>query len=304
MVMLSLGLGLGGAVILHHGGHMRYSKQWYLNAAWVQGAVPVGLWVHHWGLKHRIHHRLPAVFPADRYTTGNMFVRLHPSAPWRPMHRYQYLYIILGYAIYWLSEVASQIRYLINGSIPYSNENLKASQRLLLYFSEKSMCAAVLLPYFLLGNDAWRTGYLLMIAGTIGSIYAGLLVGVGHINMGIRPAVELPESGAWVSYVLSSTVSFRVESRVAGWLSGGLTLHAAHHLRPLASRSELRLLHRQLKNQHHDDDALIEFDTFWHALLGHFTALRQWGRGFSGDDESVDRSAHAPLPPGPLMTGN
>ena len=280
-LVLSLGLGMGGAVVLHHAGHGRFSRRWYLNAAWVHAAAPVGLWVHHWGMKHRIHHKLPAVYPADRYTTGNMFVRLHPAAPWRPMHRYQHIYIILGYAIYWLSETASQVRYVISGSMPYSQDNSNALRRTMLFLSEKAMCAIVLLPYFLIGGDGWRIVWLLLIAGTIGSIYAGLVVGAGHINIGLSPTEQPPNGAKWIGYVLSSTASFSVDSRVAGWLTGGLTLHAAHHLRPLACRRELRSLHSELKGQSVTGQALIEFASFARALSGHFAALRLWGKASS-----------------------
>lgn len=43
------------------------------------------------------------------------------------------------------------------------------------------------------------------------------------------------------------SASFSVDSRVAGFIFGGLTLHAAHHLRPLATRAELRQVHERLR---------------------------------------------------------
>jgi fatty acid desaturase len=196
------------------------------------------------------------------------------------MHRYQHIYIIVGYAIYWLSEIASQVRYVMTGSMPYSQDSSKASRRAMLFLSEKAMCAVVLLPYFLIGGGGWRIIWLLLIAGTLGSIYAGLVVGVGHINIGLNPTEQPPNGAKWIGYVLSSTASFSVDNRVAGWLTGGLTLHAAHHLRPLACRRELRSLHSELKRQSMTGQALIEFASFARALSGHFAALRLWGSAF------------------------
>src|SRR5262249_2615187 len=96
-------------------------------------------------------------------------------------------------------------------------------------------------------------------------------------NIGLTATSTVPTE--WKSHVLATTASFSADSQLIPLLSGGLTHHAAHHLRPTASRRELRDLHNQLRCAAEDQThpPLIEFTTFRSGLRGHITMLRQLG---------------------------
>ena len=117
-VPLGVILATGTLTVLHDAGHQRLShRRGWLNAFAVQTAMPVALWVGHWTLKHRVHHRATAVYPVDDATHASSLVRLHPAVPLRPIHRYQHLYVWPLYGLAWAGELRSQLTDLWTGAV-------------------------------------------------------------------------------------------------------------------------------------------------------------------------------------------
>jgi linoleoyl-CoA desaturase len=152
-----------------------------------------------------------------------------------------------------------------------------------------------LLPYVLLAH-----GIRLLLALCVATLFAGLLVGcvvaIGHINVGLDYAVMNGSRRDWTAYVVATTASFSTDSRFLPWLTGSLTHHLAHHLRPLATRKELHGLHSQMAGHGEIRPGLqvVEFQTLRAALHGHGTALKRLGllpspalspeRGYAGSE--------------------
>ncbi len=113
-LVLGLGFAMGAITVLHNAGHHRYSQRYWPNMLAVHSAVPVGLWVAHWTLKHRIHHRLPAAYPDDAFTQAGGMLRLHPLAPHRPFHRFQHVYAWFMYPLAWAADMQSQLKVSCN----------------------------------------------------------------------------------------------------------------------------------------------------------------------------------------------
>lgn len=62
-VPLGASLATATLTVLHDAGHRRLSRRTWVNVLAVQTAAPIGLWVSHWTLKHRVHHRVTQVYP-------------------------------------------------------------------------------------------------------------------------------------------------------------------------------------------------------------------------------------------------
>lgn len=277
-VLLGLGFSIGAITVLHNAGHGRYSRRYWPNMLAVHTAVPTGLWVAHWTLKHRVHHRLPAGYPDDAFTQAGGLLRLHPLAPRRRCHRFQFVYIWFLYPLAWFADTRSQWRYLLTGYVSSSDARRPVSWRLTTFAIEKVAALVVLLPYLWLSHGL---SMLLLLGGA--TLFAGLVVGcvvaLGHINVGLSYLRPLSAEWDWTGHVIATTVSFSTASRFMPWLTGGLTHHLAHHLRPLATRTELRNLHSQMANRsdRRPELRIVEFKTLRAALRGHGKALRLLG---------------------------
>jgi linoleoyl-CoA desaturase len=294
-LVLGCGFAMGAITVLHNAGHHRYSRRYWPNMLVVHSTVPIGLWVAHWTHKHRVHHKLPAAYPDDAFTQAGGLLRLHPLAPHRPFHRFQHIYAWFLYPLAWAADMQSQLRYLVTGEISGMRFRPSASRRFGTFVLEKATAAAILLPYALLAH-----GIRLLLFLCVATLFAGILVGcvvaIGHINVGLDYAMMNGSARDWTAYVVATTASFSTDSRFLPWLTGGLTHHLAHHLRPLATRKELRDLHSQMAggDEMSIGPKIVEFQTLRAALHGHGRALKRLGllpspvlspeRGYEGSE--------------------
>jgi len=280
LAALPLGVGLATATltVLHDAGHHRFARRAWPNVLAAQTAAPVGFWVAHWTLKHRVHHRVTQVYPLDDATRSSGLVRLHPSAPsWR-VHRYQHLYAWPLYGLAWAGELRSQISYLQTGILA-GTEAPPARTRARSFVVEKGVCLLVLTPYsWLLGVG--DLAIVLLAAMSLASVIAAVILVVGHINTGLSPTATAPEGrDAWSAHLVRTSASFNTDSRVARWLTGGMTHHLAHHLRATAPRAELPTLHHTtvVRAVAASGSPLVEYPTLASAVRGHWRALRALG---------------------------
>lgn len=278
-VPLGLGLATATLTVLHDAGHRRLSRRLWVNVLAVQTAAPIGLWVEHWTMKHRVHHRVTSVYPLDDATRSSGLVRMHPSAPLWRVHRYQHVYAWALYGLAWAGELRSQLRYVRTGALA----GVEAPERQLRarsFVVEKVVCGLVLVPYAVLLGPA-RLAVLLVAAMTVGSGVAAVLLVVGHVNTGLAPTAEAPEGrAAWAAHLVRTSASFSTESRVMRWMTGGLTHHLAHHLRASASRAELPELHRTTVAEVAAAAGTppVEYPSLRTAVQGHWRVLRELGR--------------------------
>jgi linoleoyl-CoA desaturase len=277
-LVLSVGFAMGTVTVLHDAGHRMYASRTWPNVVAVQVSTPAGLWVGHWTLKHRVHHKLSQVYPLDEATRSSSLVRLHPDAPSKPWQRAQHLYAWFAYSLAWIGELRSQVRYLRDGQIA-GTKTPDTPARARSFVAEKALWLAVLAPYvWLMGLG--RLVLIIVIAETVASLLAALVLVVGHINEGLTPTSEPPGGAQWAAYLVRTTASFSLDSTAMRWFTGGLTHHLAHHLRPVATRSELPLLHdtvvRDLVVQSGVEQSV--YATFPQAVRGHYRRLRELGQ--------------------------
>lgn len=276
-VPVSVGFATGTLTVLHDAGHRMFSSRSWPNMLAVQTSTPAGLWVSHWTRKHRMHHKLSQVYPFDESTRPSAMVRLHPAAPSKRWQRGQHLYVWPLYGLVWLGEIRSQLRYLRTGEIPGMQPQPRR-ERIASFVTEKGLWLLVLLPY------AWLLGVgsltiLLVAVETFASLITAVVLVVGHINEGLVPGTE-PPGRTWATYLVRTTASFSTDSTLMRWLTGGMTHHLAHHLRPVAVRSELPALHKTVVRDVvlSTGVPLAEYRTFPAAVAGHWRRLRELGR--------------------------
>lgn len=298
---LSAGFATGTLTVLHDAGHRMYGKREWPNVLAVQLGVPAGLWVGHWTLKHRVHHKLTQVYPLDEATRSSAVLRLHPGAQLRPMHRFQHLYAWPLYSLAWAGELRSQLTYLRTGVVTGA-DTPPTGARLRSFAVEKTLWLLVLAPY------AWALGLgrlavLLLLAEFGASLIAAVITVVGHVNVGLEPPLA-PPGKEWATYLVRTTASFQTGSTMVRWWTGGLTHHLAHHLRPVALRSELPALHDTTVRDvvAASGSALSEYPTLGAAIAAHARRLRELGQpeaactaGAGGAAADVPRHA-PPLP--------
>jgi fatty acid desaturase len=273
---LGFGLAVGTLTVLHDAGHRMYGTAAWPNVLACQTSTPVGLWVGHWGLKHRSHHKVSQIYPLDESTRSSDMVRLHPAAPSLRRQRTQHVHAWALYCLAWAGELRSQLTYLRTGVVTGAGSTPSGRQRAVSFGTEKLLCLALLTPYAVILGPG-HLALLLVVAMSVASLLAAVALTVGHINVGLEPQADDDERWDWATNLFRSTASFAVDSVVMRWLTGGLTLHLAHHLRPMAVRSELPEVHATVVADFAERTQLpsIEFPTMRAAVAGHYRRLRE-----------------------------
>jgi linoleoyl-CoA desaturase len=276
-VPLSVGFAIGTLTVLHDAGHRMFSARLWPNVFAVHSSTPVGLWTSHWTLKHRVHHKFSQVYPLDESTRSSNLVRLHPAARRRSLQRWQHLYAWGLYGLAWAGELRSQLTYLRTGLIA-GTTTPGGWRRAGSFLMEKTLCLLVLLPYAAV-MGVGSLALLMAAAMTFASVIAAVVLTVGHINEGLTPEDSSGQSN-WTANLMRTTASFSTESVALRWLTGGLTHHVAHHLRPVAVRSELPGLHRTVVPEAggRAGSPPVEFATLRCAIGGHYRRLRTLGQ--------------------------
>ena len=276
-VPLSVGMATGTLTVLHDAGHRMFAKRAWPNVLAVQLSVPAGLWVGHWTLKHRVHHKLLQVYPLDEATRSSSLLRLHPEAASRPVHRFQQYYAWGLYSLAWAGELKSQLTYLVTGIVTGA-ETPTTRARVGSFLVEKGLWLAVLTPY-VRAIGLGRMVLLLVVAETLASLIAAVTTVVGHVNVGLEPEPG-PPGAKWAAHIVRTTASFNTRSVLVRFWTGGLTHHLAHHLRPVALRSELPALHVTAVRDvvAATGVPLSEYPTFCAAVVAHFRRLQELGR--------------------------
>lgn len=275
---LAVIMSIGTLTVLHDAGHRMFGRRAWVNVAVTHVAAPGGFWVGHWTLKHRVHHKMSQVYPVDENTRSSSFLRLHVEAPYRPVHRFQHLYAWALYSLAWVGEIRSQWTFLRTGVV-VGAEHTPVRERVRSFAVEKTLWVAVLAPYtWLLGP--LRMAVLVLVTETLGSLLSALVLVVGHINVGLQDTPGAP-GREWAAHLVRTTASFRTGSRVARWLTGGMTHHLAHHLRPAATRSQFPRIHETTVQQVASGLGLeqSEYRTFSGAVVSHYRRLRELGTG-------------------------
>ncbi|HVT64883.1 MAG TPA: fatty acid desaturase [Mycobacteriales bacterium] len=259
--------------VVHDAGHSEFSRRPWVNVLAAQVAVPMGLWVSQYRIKHRAHHQQANVYGVDEATTPHPLLRVHPQAACRPFHRYQHLYAPALYALAWVGDMRSQVRFLRTGQAGTERVGTLRS-RSASYVAEKALTMSLLLPYALLAGPA---RFAAIIGGVIltASLFAALVLIAGHVNTGLAD----DPSASFVERAFMTTVAFSTTSPLMRRLTGGLTHHHVHHLRPHAPRSAFATMHSDLIVPMAAEKGLpvIEFPTLGAAIAGHFRELRALG---------------------------
>ncbi|GAA3606241.1 hypothetical protein GCM10022223_22640 [Kineosporia mesophila] len=278
---LSLTFATGTLTILHDAGHRRFSRKTWPNVLATQTAIPLGFFVQHWTLKHRVHHRSSQVYPLDE-ATRNTTVRMHPGIERKPIHRYQHFYAWFLYAFAWVGELDSQITYVRKGNI-IGLEVPPFRVRLGQWLFEKAFWALVISPYgILLGPGKFALYF--MVAMSLGAVQAAIVLVVGHINEGLYAPDEQPAPKDWSKHLVATTASFNTGSLPMRWLTGGMTHHLAHHLKPVAPRHQLPQLHTTVVAKVVQASGLphVEYPTLTSATISHYRRLKELGHSDGG----------------------
>lgn len=243
MLGLAVVMGIGtagiGFSIAHDALHGAYSSSRRVNR-WVGLSFDVmGASGYLWKITHNvIHHTYTNIQGIDEDLEVSPLLRLSPSSPHRPIHRYQHLYALGTYSlstIFWV--FVKDYKYLLQKDLgPYQGiRHPRGEVAQLLGMKALYYGYMIVVPLLVLELAWWQfaIGFLAM------HLTAGLILGVvfqlAHVVEGPEH-FETPSDNrmedSWLVHEMRTTADFGRGNRLLCWYVGGLNFQIEHHLFP------------------------------------------------------------------------
>lgn len=235
LLSVSLGLAVAGLGfnVMHDANHGAYSRNPRVNRILGYSLDLIGGSSYLWRHKHNVlHHTYTNISGLDTDGDVGPVLRLNPSQPRLPVHRWQHLYAWLLYAVYTLKWwFFDDFRELITGRIggnPYPRPGRADLAGALLgkavFFTWAFVLPVIVHPTW------WLLGVWVLASATTGIVLAAVFM-LAHC----LGEVEHQDAAAgaheeWAIHQVRTTSDFAHGSRLIRWYVGGLNYQVEHHL--------------------------------------------------------------------------
>ncbi len=236
------GIGMAGIgmAVMHDAAHGSYSKKKYVNNLLSKSIVLLCGNKLNWSIQHNLlHHTYTNVEGRDEDMDAGMLIRLHPEQKPLKIHKYQYLYAPVLYALltlnwFLLKDYQQLVRYQRMGLITpqgrkYKNEWIKL---VLGKFVYALLLIGLPLAFHPQHVSVILSGFVIMhlSAGTI-------LSWVFQLAHAMEPTKKFANNeklseNEWAEHQLLTTINFSTSNKLITWFTGGLNHQVEHHLFP------------------------------------------------------------------------
>lgn len=245
MLLLYFIMGIGiagiGLSVMHDANHGAYSRKPWVNSWLGYSLNLVGGHAFTWKVQHNVlHHTYTNVHEADEDISPRGVLRLAPSSPWKPAHRYQHLYAWLLYGLLtlvwvFIKDFSRMYKYHKQGMLKKQNTHAVAEWT-------RMILSKIIYLFYIIALPAWLLPFSLMeifLGFTIMHVVAGFVLSVifqpAHVSDGTAYPLPDPDGrleNSWAVHQLITTANFAPRSKLFSWFIGGLNYQIEHHLFP------------------------------------------------------------------------
>jgi linoleoyl-CoA desaturase len=237
-----------------------------------------------WKIKHnRIHHTYTNVDGVDDDIIKVPILRHCESQPWKKVHKFQHVYMVLLYGlstILWVLVTDTQ-KYLKKDISGTPIEHIPVKEHVIFWVTKLLyILFYIAIPIYFVGFSKFIVGYLIanFVFGLVLSIVFQLAHAVEATHFENARGKDLTVDTEWAVHQVVTTADFAPKSPLANWICGGLNFQVVHHLFPNVSHVHYRsiqpIVERVCKkhNVHYN-----LYNTFGEAVASHFNYMRVLG---------------------------
>ncbi len=240
-ILLGLTLSIIAMNTMHDACHGSFSQKKWINnlAGLTMNALGSNAFL--WKIKHNIlHHTYTNIDGVDNDIAIWPLLRQSPTQAWKPMHRYQFIYMFPLYALGTLAWMLFDDfdRYFRKTISSTKIKRISTKEHFLFWFSKGLyVLFYIFIPIWLLDWQYWLTGFLL-IHFTMGFCLTTVFQ-LAHLvcNTHFESAPkEIKQIGTeWAIHEVITTSNFATNNKIISWFLGGLNFQIEHHLFPHVS---------------------------------------------------------------------
>jgi linoleoyl-CoA desaturase len=271
--------------VMHDACHKSFSSRKWVNNLMGLTMNALGGNAFLWKIKHNvIHHTYTNIDGVDDDLANGSLLRLCVSQKWRPLHRFQHLYMFFLYAV---STIAWML--VFDFAKYFSRRiNTTAINRIdvkehFIFWASKALYVFFygLLPIYFVGWQAWLTGFLIVhvTMGLVMSVIFQLAHVVEKTSMySAEGALGVPVT-AWAEHEIRTTTDFAQNSKLVSWLIGGLNFQVEHHLFPTVSHVHYPAISK-IVEEHCQKFSLPyhNYRSMWQAIVSHIRLMKHLGQ--------------------------
>lgn len=286
---LIMGIGVAGIgmSIMHDANHGSYSAKPWLNSLLGFSLNVVGGNAFNWKVQHNmLHHTYTNIFDADEDISPRGALRMAPESPWKPFHRFQFIYAWLLYGLMTLiwvlgKDFARLVKYKQDGLVKRQKANIYSEWIILILSKLAYIGYMIIIPLVLLPFTAWQILLGFVVMHYVGGFILAIVFQPAHVIEGTSYFVP-DENGNvennWAVHQMHTTTNFAQKNRLLSWYVGGLNFQVEHHLFPNVCHVHYPMLAPIVKATAHEFGVPYKSkETFWDAMVAHGRLLKDLG---------------------------
>jgi len=270
-----------GTSVMHDANHGTYSPNKKVNNFISHILEIIGGYAVTWRIQHNVlHHTYTNIAGLDEDIDSIKFLRFSPQQPWRPEHRYQYLYAWFFYmmmTLFWMTakDYLQVVRYRQHDLLVKQKVSLEQAIFRITLFKIFYYSYILVLPILFSGMP-W---YFVILGFIFMHLTAGLFLSCvfqpSHIVEVSKFSLPVQEDGrgemedSWAIHEVANTTDFAPNNRILSWFIGGLNFQIEHHLFTDICHVHYKNLAPIVKK------TAVEFGIPYHVLPGFFIALKE-----------------------------
>ena len=269
--------------ISHDAAHGAFSKEKWINKIMGLTFNFVGGNIYLLTKIHSTHHLFANIHGIDPQMESHGLLRNTPYEKYLKKHKYQYLYVVLIYAVAYLHWVLiKDFKWMFFEKHIGNEKNIKhptIEYIILVFFKALYFTLNLILPLVFLAAPAWVvvTGFV-MIHVLPGMAFA-LIFQSNHVFEGTNYPVPNKEgqiANNYAIHTLETTLDFARKNKLATFFMGGINVHAVHHMFPQYCHVHNTAL-TEILIQTCEEYGLKynEVPTFTEAIRIHFSMLKR-----------------------------
>ena len=237
-----------------------------------------------WKLKHNIiHHTYTNVDGVDDDINNMPFMRQCSSQPWKPMHRFQSIYMFLLYGFTSLFMFfMDYIKYFSKKVYTTPLKKMDFKEHLIFWFGKIFFIVVyIIIPVVLLGWKAWFVGFLIsqFTLGMTLAVVFQLAHVVEHAEFETAGVDPVKIENEWAIHQVKTTANFAFSNKIVTWFVGGLNYQIEHHLFPRISHIHYPAISKIVRETCEKFDLnYIYFPSTRAAIASHVRFMHQMGR--------------------------
>lgn len=283
-VLLGMAMTFVGFNVMHDACHGSYSSRKWVNEVFGLTHNFLGGNASLWKLKHNIvHHTYTNVDGVDDDINNMPFMRECSSQPWKPIHRYQAVYMFFLYGFTSLFMFGTDyLKYFSRRIHTTPIKHFTAMDHILFWVGKVFFIFVyIVIPILVVGWKPWLIGFAVVqfSMGLTLALTFQLAHVVEHAEFDVAGTDPKRIENEWAIHQVKTTANFAMANRVVTWLLGGLNHQIEHHLFPRVSHVHYPALSRIVKETCHRFDLdYMNFPTTRSAIASHYRFMREMGR--------------------------